>query len=56
MISLACRTGLPLIPLAWSSDRVWVFKKAWDRTMVPKPFCQASRILAGRELRYPPMI
>ena len=52
MISLACRTGLPLIPLAWSSDRVWVFRKAWDRTMVPKPFSRI-RILAGRELRYP---
>ena len=52
MISLACRTGLPLIPLAWSSDRVWVFKKAWDRTMVPKPFAKI-KILAGRELRYP---
>ena len=52
MISLACRTGLPLIPLAWSSDRVWVFKRAWDRTMVPKPFARI-KILAGKELRYP---
>ena len=37
MITLAMLTGMPLIPILWSSDRVWVFKKAWDRTMIPSP-------------------
>jgi len=55
MIALAMHTGLPLIPLMWSSNRVWVFKKAWDRTMIPKPFAKI-KIMAGRELSFPPQM
>ncbi len=52
MILLAQRSGLPLLPIMWSCDRAWVLKKAWDRTMIPKPFARI-RLMAGRELRYP---
>ncbi|CAO0824663.1 Kdo2-lipid IVA 3' secondary acyltransferase [Desulfarculales bacterium] len=52
MILLAMRTGLPLLPVMWSADRVWVLKKTWDHTMIPKPFAKV-RLMAGRELRYP---
>ena len=38
MIVLAMETGVPIIPLIWSSPRVWTFKKTWDKTMIPKPF------------------
>lgn len=53
MIQLAAMTGLPLLPIMWSADRVWTFNKAWDRTMLPKPFARITA-KAGRELRYPP--
>lgn len=53
MIFLAMETGLPLLPVMWSADRAWALKKAWDLTMIPKPFAKI-RIMAGRELRYPP--
>ncbi|BEQ15024.1 hypothetical protein FAK_20900 [Desulfoferula mesophila] len=55
MISLAARTGLPLLPLMWSAKRVWVLKNTWDRTMIPKPFATIY-FSAGREFRYPPDI
>lgn len=53
MISLAMKTGLPLIPLMWSAKRVWVLKNTWDRTMIPKPFAKIV-LNAGPEFRYPP--
>ncbi|MFH1057248.1 MAG: lysophospholipid acyltransferase family protein [Pseudomonadota bacterium] len=53
MIRLAAMTGLPLLPIMWSADRVWTFHKAWDRAMLPKPFAKVVA-KAGRELRYPP--
>lgn len=53
MITLAMRTGLPLIPLMWSARRVWVLKRAWDRTTIPKPFAKVL-FSGGPEFRYPP--
>ena len=53
MIALAMLTGIPLIPILWSSNRVWVFKKAWDRTMIPKPFAEI-KAMAGRQFTFPP--
>lgn len=55
MIALAARTGLPLVPLMWSSKRVWVLRKTWDRTMIPKPFAKVV-LTAGKEFHYPPDI
>ena len=55
MIALAARTGLPLVPLMWSAKRVWVLRKAWDRTMIPKPFAKVV-LTAGKEFHYPPDI
>ncbi len=52
MIILAMKSGLPLLPLMWSCDRAWVFKNAWDKTMVPKPFAKVW-IELGPLLRYP---
>ncbi len=53
MISLARRTGLPLVPLMWSSGQTWVFKKAWDRTMFPKPFARI-KLMMGKPFYFPP--
>jgi lysophospholipid acyltransferase (LPLAT)-like uncharacterized protein len=38
MVALAMETGIPIIPIIWSSSRTWTFKKSWDKTMIPKPF------------------
>lgn len=38
MVALAMETGVPIIPIIWSSSRTWTFKKSWDKTMIPKPF------------------
>ena len=31
-------TGAPMIPTMWTASREWVFKNAWDRFKIPKPF------------------
>ena len=38
MVVLAQRAGVPLIPCAWSCSRAWTLRKAWDKTILPKPF------------------
>ena len=38
MIVVAQKTGVPILPVAWSSTRVYTFMKSWDRTMLPLPF------------------
>lgn len=38
MVVLAMETGVPIIPIIWSADRVYTFKKSWDKTMIPLPF------------------
>ena len=53
MVLLASRTGLPLLPAMWSTDRAWIFKKAWDRTMLPKPFARIH-LMFGEPLLVPP--
>lgn len=35
--ALANHTGLPVLPISWSSDRTLMFRKAWDRMMIPLP-------------------
>ena len=30
----------PIVPMACTIDRKWVFHKAWDRTELPKPFAK----------------
>ncbi|MCF8105137.1 MAG: lysophospholipid acyltransferase family protein, partial [Desulfohalobiaceae bacterium] len=44
LIGMAQATGIPILPVAISPEKAWVFN-SWDRFMVPKPF---SRIV----LRY----
>jgi lysophospholipid acyltransferase (LPLAT)-like uncharacterized protein len=55
MLALAKETGAWFVPTACSGDRVWTFPRAWDRTILPKPF---SRVLIdfGRPFRVAPDI
>jgi lysophospholipid acyltransferase (LPLAT)-like uncharacterized protein len=52
MLALAKEAGAWFVPMACSGDRVLTFPRAWDRTIVPKPF---SRVLIdfGRPFRVP---
>ena len=34
--------GAPIIPLAAAADRAWTFHKAWDQTILPKPFARVQ--------------
>ncbi|MFO1427511.1 MAG: hypothetical protein U1F11_11190 [Steroidobacteraceae bacterium] len=43
-ITLAQKTGSLLLPVAASTADCWVWKKSWDRTVVPKP---SARIAIG---------
>ncbi len=36
-IYVAMRTGLPIVPMAFSASRFWRLS-SWDRFMIPKPF------------------
>ena len=36
-ILAACKTGCPVIPLAYGVDRCWIIN-SWDRYIIPKPF------------------
>jgi lysophospholipid acyltransferase (LPLAT)-like uncharacterized protein len=38
-IVMACKTGVPIIPLSYGADRCWVLN-SWDRFMIPKPFAR----------------
>ena len=36
-ILMASKSGRPILPMAWATDRAIVFN-SWDRTLLPKPF------------------
>jgi lysophospholipid acyltransferase (LPLAT)-like uncharacterized protein len=38
LLLLAKRSGLPLLPIIWSSRRPLTLEKTWDKTMIPRPF------------------
>jgi lysophospholipid acyltransferase (LPLAT)-like uncharacterized protein len=42
MVALARQTGALFVPMACSGDRVITFPKAWDRTILPKPFSRMT--------------
>ena len=50
-IYLAMRTGLPIVPLAFSASRSWRLR-SWDKFMIPKPFSRIS-FVAGDAYHVP---
>ena len=51
-ILLASRTGVPILPMAWSASR-YVAIRSWDRTALPIPFSRVDFIF-GEPLKVPP--
>lgn len=53
IIYLAKRTGTPIIPVIWSSDRYWKLK-SWDRTIIPGAFARIVAVYADKSISVPP--
>lgn len=49
IISLASRTGAPILPMAAIADRYWTLKRTWDEFRIPKPFAKV-KVIYGRPL------
>ena len=49
IVTLAKKSGRPIIPLAVASSRRWLASKSWDRTTVNLPFGKAA-IVAGKRI------
>lgn len=45
IIYLAKKTGLPIVPIGTAFSNAWIFKKAWDKFQIPKPFARARLVL-----------
>jgi lysophospholipid acyltransferase (LPLAT)-like uncharacterized protein len=52
IISLAQRTGGIVIPVTVSASSAWIFRKAWDRTLLAKPFARIE-VVFGELLDVP---
>ncbi len=55
IISLAQRTGGLIIPVTVSPRPAWIFKKAWDRTMIAKPFARID-VVYGEPIEVAPKL
>ena len=42
MVAVARQTGALFVPMACSGNRLITFPKAWDRTIIPKPFSRMT--------------
>jgi len=38
LVRIAQKSGVVLMPMTWSANKVWMFVNAWDKTIIPKPF------------------
>lgn len=50
LVRIAQKSGAHLMPMTWSANRVWMFVKAWDKMIIPKPF---SKIVIYASEPYP---
>ena len=52
-ITLASKSGAPLVPFHMESTRQWIFHKSWDQHRLPKPF--ATKVMSfGAPIFVPP--
>ena len=52
MLAVARQTGALFVPMACSGNRVITFPKAWDKTILPKPFSRMT-IIFGEPVSIP---
>lgn len=53
-ILIASKTGMPLLPMAWSASRYFSFG-SWDRTVIPYPFSKVN-FFYGEPVFVPPYL
>ncbi len=53
LLWIAKKTGLPVLPLIWSSNGALTLERTWDKTMIPRPFSKVV-IHYGPPLQVPP--
>ncbi len=41
-LAAAKLTHTSLVPIAFSTDRAWIFERSWDRYTLPKPFAKVN--------------
>ncbi|MCK4728044.1 MAG: hypothetical protein KAT27_03895, partial [Desulfobacterales bacterium] len=51
VITLAQKTGYPIVPLSYSAERIKIFA-SWDRFMLPYPFTKGS-VIYGTPISVP---
>lgn len=54
-LTLTQKTGGVLLPVAASTSKCWVYRKSWDRTVIPKRRAEI-RILIGDPIEVPPKL
>ena len=52
VVALAQRTSGRIVPVTASARPAWIFKRSWDRTLLPKPFARVV-IAYGEPLEVP---
>ena len=55
ILTLTQKTGGVLLPVAASTADCWVYRKSWDRTVIPKPRAQIQLVI-GQPLEVPPRL
>ncbi len=53
LLILSRETGVPILPIMWSADRLFTFHKTWDKTILPKPFSNI-KVIYGEPVSVPP--
>jgi lysophospholipid acyltransferase (LPLAT)-like uncharacterized protein len=52
IIALAQRTGGIVVPITVSASSAWIFRNAWDRTLIAKPFARVE-VVFGEMMEVP---
>ncbi len=45
-------TGGTILPITASASRAWIFRRAWDRTLLPWPFARVD-VVFGEPIEVP---
>ncbi len=55
VISVAQRSGASILPITASAKPAYVFKRAWDRTLLPLPWARVH-VVYGEPIEVPPRL
>ena len=55
IVQIASRCGGLIVPMTAAAKPAWIFRRAWDRSLLPKPFARVD-ILYGEPIEVPARI